>query len=790
VFAILALLLVAVTGAMAQTYTVSVKQGTEDATNWKAKAGDATEFADMPLNVAENQPVTVTYTGSKLVMRVKARKKVADPALPEGALPGKFSVSSARQVYFSKGNLQVECSSVDGTSSPETWTWRLAKHQWDYVGDAVANTSIDGKGSVSVAGTVDLFGWSSAQNIRGIDKSTGNEYQGAFVDWGSDIGTGWRTLSSDEWKYLLNNRSVTYRYCKATVNIVVDSEVKSVTGLVIFPDSYSHPDGVTEVNSPNTTSAAYTTNSWSEDDWTLMETAGVVFLPAAGSSYGLPPKSVGEYGYYWSSSRSTTYNYAYYMNFSGSSMNPAGNGYRCRGSSVRLVYDSAKDMTPGATANTWTLAKMPAFDVEVVAEYFDLTAPTANTADIYVGYSTALVTGGSSINGTLMYKVTAENMKPTSTDDFKDAVTAQDCPTAGTYYVWYYIDGMTVDSPIVDTAVEVTVIDSPKSIVKAMINALPDDPDDVTVADYAAIIAARAAYDALTAQQKSKVADVRAKLAAAEDAMGQVYTVSVKQGTEDATNWTASSNSAAEGQTVTVTYTGTKKVKSVKAKKEVVPEGALPKKFSVSSTKKVYFSKGNLQNQASTKIWRFAEHQYDFVGDASNGNVYVGEVKSNNASISSTYDGWIDLFGWGTSGHQPSGYGANYQPWATEAGHETYWMRYGPTDGTSDLTGDYAEGDWGVNMGTGWRTLTAAEWIWLLGPSESPNPGTNCRTSSTVNGTENVRFCKATVDGNQGLVIFPDNYSHPLSVSSILKANTYEKAYYSACQKWTAKRVD
>ena len=46
------------------------------------------------------------------------------------------------------------------------------------------------------------------------------------------------------------------------------------------------------------------------------------------------------------------------------------------------------------------------------------------------------------------------------------------------------------------------------------------------------------------------------------------YAVTVKDGTEDAANWTASPNPAEKGQTVTVTYSGSKKVKSVKAKKK------------------------------------------------------------------------------------------------------------------------------------------------------------------------------------------------------------------------------
>ena len=62
--------------------------------------------------------------------------------------------------------------------------------------------------------------------------------------------------------------------------------------------------------------------------------------------------------------------------------------------------------------------------------------------------------------------------------------------------------------------------------------------------------------------------------------------------------------------------------------------------FSVSPKQKVLFSPGNLQYKASTKEWRFAPRQYDYIGE-------------NNIKISDTYSGWIDLFGWGT-GHKPT----------------------------------------------------------------------------------------------------------------------------------------
>ena len=145
--------------------------------------------------------------------------------------------------------------------------------------------------------------------------------------------------------------------------------------------------------------------------------------------------------------------------------------------------------------------------------------------------------------------------------------------------------------------------------------------------------------------------------------------------------------------------------------------------FSVASNRKVNFSKGNLQYQASTKTWRFAEHQWDIIGDA-------------NKNISSSYIGWIDLFGWGTSGYN----GKN--PWMTSITSTDYG------NGKRDIAG--TNYDWGVNNsisnggGKSWRTLTKDEWVYVF------------NTRSTSSG---IRYAKATVNGVNGVILLPDNWS-------------------------------
>ena len=179
--------------------------------------------------------------------------------------------------------------------------------------------------------------------------------------------------------------------------------------------------------------------------------------------------------------------------------------------------------------------------------------------------------------------------------------------------------------------------------------------------------------------------------------------------------------------------------------------GATESHFSVSSTQTVQFSKGNLQYQASTGLWRFAEHQYDYIGD-------------DNTHISSTYDGWIDLFGWGTSGWNSGA--TEYQPYSSFANSN----RYQPGgDASNDLTGSYAEADWGWhnaiqnggNRNHLWRTLIHTEWEYLF----------NTRTTNTNLGTPNARYAKASVNGTKGVILFPDEYTHPANVAVPLGIN-------------------
>jgi hypothetical protein len=178
-----------------------------------------------------------------------------------------------------------------------------------------------------------------------------------------------------------------------------------------------------------------------------------------------------------------------------------------------------------------------------------------------------------------------------------------------------------------------------------------------------------------------------------------------------------------------------------------VPEGAINGLFTINSNgDQVYFSKGNLQYQASTNTWRFAENQWDFVGDEESGNVYENSIKCNNKQISQTYTGWIDLFGWGTSGYNHGA--ACYQPWSTSTNYNNYNV-YGST--TYNLSDQNGKADWGynaiINGGNTenlWRTLTSDEWNYVF----------NNRITNT-----SIRYAKAQVNGVNGMLLLPDEWS-------------------------------
>ena len=205
---------------------------------------------------------------------------------------GLFTVSKdGRQVRFASGNLVY-----DGING-----YRFAAHQYDYGG---------------------LFGWGTGSNPT-LTSTDWEDYP-TFDDWGNYIAGGWRTLTRDEWCYVIWDRaSASAKRGVATVC--------GVPGMVLLPDNFSGGTFHAAFN-------GWGTNVYDASSWSDMEDAGAVFLPAAGSRYGTGLLNVDASGLYWSSTPDGEYN-AYIVGFYDYDESYYDGGYRGYGHSIRLVQD-------------------------------------------------------------------------------------------------------------------------------------------------------------------------------------------------------------------------------------------------------------------------------------------------------------------------------------------------------------------------------------------------------------------------------------------------------------------
>lgn len=171
------------------------------------------------------------------------------------------------------------------------------------------------------------------------------------------------------------------------------------------------------------------------------------------------------------------------------------------------------------------------------------------------------------------------------------------------------------------------------------------------------------------------------------------------------------------------------------------PTNALCEYFSMSETTKVFFSKGNLQYRANGNLWRFANYQYEIKGEY-------------NTNISNSYGGFIDLFGWGTTGKDGCG-----SPTYTSNKDDLYIIHFIPN---SNMTSEY---DWGANNisgTTGWRTPTNDEWNYLLAHHD---------------------VAHAMVDTVKGIIVLPNYWILPDGCSFITDCDNYSDNTYTI-EEW------
>lgn len=222
----------------------------------------------------------------------------------EGALPGKFSVSASKEVYFSLGNLWYGKTNKEAESA----TFNFEANQYDFNSGDYDTEHISHfmwSKDAEVACALQYDGQSASNNdvfFTNADETTPNPNFTANGQKGM-----WRTLSTDEWKYLIEH------------NENIWTNMHGIKGLIVFCDGYSgNKTGLTEIPK------------------------GCLFLPAAGYRSGDNGSTlvdyVGLYGFYWSASSSGN-NYAFDLLFNSGDVDPFRNDFRNQAFSVRLVTD-------------------------------------------------------------------------------------------------------------------------------------------------------------------------------------------------------------------------------------------------------------------------------------------------------------------------------------------------------------------------------------------------------------------------------------------------------------------
>ena len=265
----------------------------------------------------------------------------------QGMLPGVFSVNNTKHVKFSKGNLRYHTTYKEFSFSDN-------EYGMIHMNNAVVGEEYSDESNCYI----DMFGFGTS----GIDHGatcyqpystsvTNSDYyiygsasynlydSDGSADWGKNriINGGnvvgiWRTLTQDEWNYVLNLRSTTsgYRYVKA--------KLAGLPVLIIFPDNWDstiYPISADFLNQPT---AQFKRVNISITTWNdVFVPNGAIFLPTSGYRSGTSIGGVQEEGDYWTSNKASA-DYASCLLFSTSNILISSNN-RCGGRSVRLVCD-------------------------------------------------------------------------------------------------------------------------------------------------------------------------------------------------------------------------------------------------------------------------------------------------------------------------------------------------------------------------------------------------------------------------------------------------------------------
>ena len=728
-----------------------------------------------------------------------------DSNVPTGAVNGMFCINEdGHQVYFSQGNLQYI-----GSASTPYWKFAdnqwdvLGTTTGQNSSDQNVDRDLFGWATSGYNHGSNCYQpWSTSQTNSdyyaygsygfNLNDSTG------MADWsynpisnGGNQPNQWRTLTREEWDYIFDYRPTAtgIRYAKANVNWV--------NGVILLPDDWD--TSYYSFNNTNDGNASFYSNGITASEWNELEQYGAVFMPAAGYRNGTSVGYVGSRGFYSSASCSYYENNVYSMFFYESNLNSSSSSHYYYGQSVRPVCSPMQNTSyiVNVTANLMEGGSVSEGGTYQYGTECTLTA-TANNGYVFISWTwngKLLSTDATFTFTVLGNRNIVANFGPISAGSYVDLglpsgllwatcnVGAETPEKYGDYFAWgetqpkeYY--GWSTYQHCNGSSTSLTKYCGNPSygyygFTDNLITLLPED--DAATANWGTEwrMPTREEWEELynnTTVTEIVQNGVNGCLFTASNGNSLFLPNAGSYGNYEEGGWMEKSksvflpdagNSCYRGygdgnmywssslesanyphyaysfEPVIFSYTdnGNRPYGlPVRAVRSSTPTGAINGKFTINADgDQVYFSQGNLQYQASTNTWKFADNQYDYIG-------------STNSNISSTYSGWIDLFGWGTSGYN---HGANcYQPWSTSTSYSDYYAYGNYQYNLYDQTG---QADWGYNAisngsntANQWRTLTGPEWDYVF------------NTRATTSG---IRYAKANVNNVNGVILLPDDWS-------------------------------
>lgn len=282
-------------------------------------------------------------------------------------LPGEFSVSATEKVAFSRGNLTY--SGLWNSDYNRLWYFHSLQQRrvfdfnqenlvlnkstsMDCFGWATAGVPNPGGDYGSDEGHTEYRVWSSSEDPHAYGPSTttlpGNTtWRGdacePYCEWGRNhnletwLGQGWRTLSREEWDYLINGRAITNRFIKGKVG--------DIPGMFIFADEYTGDMSKFPAAGINDGTASFDGCEISYYDLANYQQYGLLFLPANGVRKGNDLDAVDATGAYWSSTPAEDSEDAYALVFEDSEV-VVERFWRPCGLSVRLIKDIENNPDP------------------------------------------------------------------------------------------------------------------------------------------------------------------------------------------------------------------------------------------------------------------------------------------------------------------------------------------------------------------------------------------------------------------------------------------------------------